>query len=140
MEHTFRLRYTIGMEDETVGSFIRRLRKAAGLTQGELGDAIDFTGRRVSEWESDRAVPSRDAIRALARVFHVSPDDIMRRLDADDAAIIAEEKERRKGHGPERQRAAFVLEDLIAYPDLIENWLRYGEYLLTQRHTARRSE
>lgn len=133
MEHIFRLGYTSGMSDKnTVGALIRQQRQAAGLTQGELGEAIDFTGRRISEWESDRAPPGRDAIQALARFFKISADEFLRRMPRrpDLDAIIAEEAERRQGHGPERMRAQHILEDLINHPDKLAQWLDFGEYLL----------
>lgn len=136
MECFFQSKYTEGMEKNGVGALIREHRKAAGLTQEELGDAIEFTGRRVSEWESGRAVPSRDAIGALARVFRISADEFLRRMHRDPELdkIIAEEEERKHGHGPERMRAQHILEDLIDRPVELEQWLTYGEYLLNRSH------
>lgn len=136
MEITFRACHNAGMEDDDIGSFIRRHRNAARMTQKELGQAIGISDRTVSEWESGRGRPGRDAVSALAGVFRVSADELLRRLlPAGDEIdqIIAAEYERRQGHGPERARAARILEDLIDYPELWEAWMLHGEYLLTRR-------
>jgi DNA-binding transcriptional regulator YiaG len=52
-----------------------RLRRAAGLSQGELGEAIGVAGSTVCRWEAgirhprgEAAVRYAEAIRALARV------------------------------------------------------------------------
>ena len=135
MEHFFRLGYTDSMGDDTVGAFIRRQREAAKLTQRELGEAIDITDRRISEWETGRALPGRAAIKALSRFFRISADEYLQRLSRDPEldAIIAEEIAHKQGHAPERVHAQHIIEDLIDHPELFSQWLDFGEFLLRKR-------
>lgn len=65
------------------GSLLRQWRKARGLTQAELGEAVNRTPQAVSIWEggySDKKdeppIPSVDIIDALARVLNVPIDEI----------------------------------------------------------------
>lgn len=126
-----------------VGAYLQQCRKTAGLTQERVGAELGVSSRTVSDWEAGRYVPSFDSMARLARIIGGSIETIANLLlgsalphpphggDEVDAIIIAE-YERRKGHGRERARAAHVLEDLIDRADLIEQWLSYGEYLLTR--------
>ncbi|MCE7875215.1 XRE family transcriptional regulator, partial [bacterium CPR1] len=53
------------------GSFLRKQRKARGLTQNELGRAIGADGRRVADWENLRRLPGAEEQSRLARVLRV---------------------------------------------------------------------
>ena len=88
MEIWFQLCDTVVMSRESVGSFIRRQRLAAHLTQQELADAIQMTNRSISEWETGRAIPGREALRRLARVFQVGLDELNSYLTDDQLAKI----------------------------------------------------
>ena len=55
---------------------IRQLREAAGLTQFELAVKVGVTPATVYNWERGRYEPKATQLRALARVFDVSMDDI----------------------------------------------------------------
>lgn len=54
---------------------LRLARKAAGLTQRQVGEACGYTGnsaeRTVQHWESGRSYPPLEKIRALARALRV---------------------------------------------------------------------
>jgi transcriptional regulator with XRE-family HTH domain len=88
MEIWFQLCDTLDMSRETVGSFIRRQRLAARLTQQELADAIQMTNRSVSEWETGRAIPGREALRRLARLFQIGLDELNSYLTDEQLAKI----------------------------------------------------
>ncbi len=53
------------------------VRKAAGLTQEQLGELVGVTRQAVSKWESGQAVPDALVIAAICRVLHVSADYIL---------------------------------------------------------------
>lgn len=90
MEFNFDLWHTTGMSDTTIGALIRRQRRAAKLTQEELGSEIRRTGRTVSEWENNRTIPDRVSLQRLARVFHMRLDELTAYLsDAQLAQIDA---------------------------------------------------
>lgn len=53
------------------------VRKAAGLTQEQLGDLVGVTRQAVSKWESGQAVPDALVIAAVCQTLHVSADYIL---------------------------------------------------------------
>lgn len=55
---------------------IRKLREEAGMTQLGLANAVGVTPITVYNWERGRYEPKASQLRSLARVFHVSMDDI----------------------------------------------------------------
>ena len=55
---------------------IRELREAAGLTQVQLAHRLDVTPSSVYAWESGRSEPRASQLRAMAKLFGVSMDDI----------------------------------------------------------------
>jgi transcriptional regulator with XRE-family HTH domain len=67
---------------------LHRLRKERGITQEELASALYVSRTAVSKWESGRGYPSIESLRAIAKYFSVSLDDL---LSADEAVSIAEE-------------------------------------------------
>lgn len=56
----------------TLGQNIQNLRKAAGLSQEALGEALGVSRQAVSKWESDGAVPELDSLIAMSRLFGVT--------------------------------------------------------------------
>lgn len=54
---------------------LRLARKAAGLTQRQVGELCGYKGnsaeRTVQHWESGRSYPPLEKIRALAQALHV---------------------------------------------------------------------
>lgn len=55
------------------------LRKAAGLTQEQLAERLFVTRQAVSKWERGESRPDLDTIVALAELYNVSVDDLLRR-------------------------------------------------------------
>ena len=66
------------MERKTIGSFICVLRKANGLTQRELADKLGISDKAVSRWERDETAPDLSLIPAIAEIFGVSSDELLR--------------------------------------------------------------
>lgn len=63
-----------------MSNFANRLREArlvAGLTQEELGFALDVTKSSVSSWEKDRESPSYRVLAQLPFVLNVSLDHLV---------------------------------------------------------------
>ena len=56
----------------TLGEQIQSLRKAAGLSQEELGDKLGVARQSVSKWESDTTIPELDKLIAMSRLFGVT--------------------------------------------------------------------
>lgn len=66
------------MERKTIGSFIAVLRKARGLTQRQLAEMLNVSDKTVSRWERDEGCPDLALIPALAEIFSVSCDELLR--------------------------------------------------------------
>lgn len=57
-------------------SNIRKFRKAAGLTQGELAEKMGTKQPTVAMWETGAAKPRSDKLPALARILGCSIDEL----------------------------------------------------------------
>ena len=66
---------------------LQELRKAKGLTQEELAKSLYVSRTAISKWESGRGYPSIDSLRAIAKFFSVTVDEL---LSGDEALTIAE--------------------------------------------------
>ena len=67
---------------------LQELRKQKGLTQEELAQTLFVSRAAVSKWESGRGYPNIDSLKAIAKYFAVSIDDL---LSGDELLTIAEE-------------------------------------------------
>lgn len=66
------------MEKKTMGSFISALRRAAGMTQRELGERLFVSDKTVSRWERDECTPDLSLIPMIADLFGVTADELLR--------------------------------------------------------------
>lgn len=66
------------MKEKTIGNFIASLRKAKGYTQSELADLLGVSNKTISSWETDNSSPDLSMIPALADIFDVSCDELIR--------------------------------------------------------------
>lgn len=65
------------MNIEKMGKYIAKLRKNAGLTQGELAEKIGVNSKTISKWETGVNVPDTILLYELSKVFNVSVLDIL---------------------------------------------------------------
>ena len=56
---------------------IAERRKAAGLTQEQLGALVGVTRQAVSKWESGQAVPDALMMAQICRALHASADYLL---------------------------------------------------------------
>ena len=66
------------MTKNSIGSFLAALRKARGMTQQEVADRLNVSNKTVSKWERDEGYPEITMIPALAELFDVTADEILR--------------------------------------------------------------
>lgn len=66
------------MEKKTIGRFIAALRRAHGMTQKELGESLFVSDKTVSRWECDECTPELSLIPAIAEIFGVTADELLR--------------------------------------------------------------
>lgn len=75
--------------ENTVGSFVREQREAAGLTQRQLADTVGITAAFLSQVELGTArPPSEEKIRAIALALGVDPDVLLQRAGRIPADIL----------------------------------------------------
>ena len=67
---------------------LQELRKRRGLTQEELAESIYVSRTAISKWESGRGYPNIDSLKAIAKFFEVTIDEL---LSSDELLTIAEE-------------------------------------------------
>ena len=56
---------------------LQRIRKAKGMSQKELADALGVTQGTISAWESGRWNPTIERVRAAAKVLCVTVDELI---------------------------------------------------------------
>lgn len=61
----------------TIGENIRKYRKQSHLTQAELAERADMSRSYLADVERDRYNPSVETLTHLARVLHVSANDLL---------------------------------------------------------------
>ncbi len=66
------------MEKNTIGSFLSALRKANGMTQQEVADKLNVSNKTVSKWERDEGCPEIMMLPAIAELYSVTVDEILR--------------------------------------------------------------
>ena len=62
----------------TLGQKITNLRKAHGMTQEELSEAVGVTRQTISKWELDSSTPDLEYLCKLCDLFGVTTDDLIR--------------------------------------------------------------
>lgn len=53
-------------------------RTAAGMTQAELGEKLNYSDKSVSKWERAESLPDAAVLKKLAGIFSVTLDDLLR--------------------------------------------------------------
>ena len=61
------------------------LRRKAGLSQEELASRLEVSRQAVSKWETGAADPSTANLLALAKLYGVSPEELLRSAQSEDA-------------------------------------------------------
>ncbi len=112
-----------------IGNKIKALRKAKGITQEQLANAIGISFQAVSKWENGIALPDITLVPMLANYFDVSMDELF------DFSLTEKEEKIEKAldeaykfreSDPEKSRA--ILEEALkTYPenDLLLNNILY---------------
>ena len=72
---------------------LQELRRQKGLTQEELAESLYVSRAAISKWESGRGYPNIDSLKAIAKFYSVTIDEL---LSGDQVLTIAEEDTRQK--------------------------------------------
>lgn len=112
-----------------IGNKIKALRKARGLTQEQLANAIGISFQAVSKWENNIAYPDITLVPVLANFFGVSMDELfdfsLSEKETEIKEIINEAYKFRE-NDPKKSRS-ILEEGLKKYPenDILLNNLLY---------------
>lgn len=77
-----------------LGEKLVTLRKKHGFSQQQIADMLSVTRQTISNWECGQGAPSLDKAVELARIYHISLDD----LAENSIEITAEEKSHKDLH------------------------------------------
>ena len=72
---------------------LQELRKQKGWTQEELAENLYVSRTAISKWESGRGYPNIESLKAIAKFFSVTVDEL---LSSGEALTIAEEDSKQK--------------------------------------------
>ena len=88
---------------------LQELRRSKGITQEELAEAMYVSRTAVSKWESGRGYPNITSLKALAKFFSVTVDDL---LDTEGGPVnVLDEGKRKNG---KIRRGVFGLLDICS--------------------------
>ena len=73
----------------TIAENIRRIRRAAGMTQDEFGRLAGVSSMAVSQWENGRAIPRMGAVEKISLALRIAKSELIADDDVPDNAIIA---------------------------------------------------
>lgn len=65
------------MDAKKIGHFLKALRKENGLTQEELAEELNVSGRTVSRWETGTNMPDLSTLMAIAELYQVEIREIL---------------------------------------------------------------
>ena len=78
----------------TLGEKIYKLRNERNLTQEQLAEKLGVTRQSISKWEGDLVKPEIEKLKAMAKLFEVSLDDLISDEAAETKTTKAERFER----------------------------------------------
>lgn len=99
---------------QTTGEFLATLRKAGGYTQQDVAEKLGVSNRTLSSWETDRTAPDLLILPAIADLYGVTVDEILRGekkadISADDFSEKAKRDLRKRRFAKYGTRRAFCL-------------------------------
>ena len=68
------------MDQKKIGAFIAQCRKEKSLTQIQLAELLDITNQAVSKWENGTSDPSTTNLIALANLFDITPEEMLKEI------------------------------------------------------------
>lgn len=72
---------------------LQELRKQKGLTQEQLAESLFVSRTAISKWESGRGYPNIESLKAIAKLFSLSIDEL---LSGEQLLCLAEEDNKQK--------------------------------------------
>ena len=106
-----------------IGEFLVILRKSKGMTQQEVADRLSVSNKTVSSWETGASCPDISMLPAIAELFGVTCDELLRgeRIPADEPTQKSEEK---------REKSLQRLLAMYRNNATVTSWICIGLYLV----------
>lgn len=92
----------------TTAEKLVRLRKEKGLSQLQLAEEINVSRQAISRWEVGLAVPSREMLKALSELYHVSMDYLLSDKEAEDVQKVSEPEDEAKEKSSNHLRVGLI--------------------------------
>ncbi len=64
--------------EKNIAKNIKEMRLESGMKQSELGEKISYSDKTISKWENGSSVPDITALCAVAELFNVKVDDLVK--------------------------------------------------------------
>lgn len=106
------------MTKKSMGQFMAALRKANGMTQQEVADRLNVSNKAVSRWEREECAPDLSLIPAIAEMYGVTCDELLKGERIMEASKI-ENSEVKADKKVDRQLKALVNRSLSSFKTLI---------------------
>jgi DNA-binding XRE family transcriptional regulator len=65
---------------KSLGEAIKFYRTKCGMTQEFVAEALNVSRQAVSKWETDASDPSTANLIALAKLFNISPEELLKTI------------------------------------------------------------
>ncbi len=65
------------MDQKRIGGFLKKLRKEKGITQEQMAEKLNISGRTVSRWETGNNMPDISLLAEIADLFGVTIPEII---------------------------------------------------------------
>ena len=108
-----------------IGSQIKKLRNAVGLSQEELAEKIYVTRQTISNWENEKSYPDIHSLLSLSSLFEISLDQLIK----GDIEIMKQEIDKEKVEKFNRlakQFAVLFIASIAAFVPLVVFLRTYG--------------
>lgn len=99
----------------TLGEKLQLLRRARGLSQEQLAEALDVSRQAISKWENSDSVPELEKLKAISQYFGVTADYL----------LFEEQTELQSAADAETRKNDTYREDVRGFARLNVHWLGY---------------
>lgn len=100
------------MQIEDVANYLKSLRVAKGLTQEEVSVILNVSNKTISKWETGNGLPEIQSLIALADLYDVKVDDILR--GGSSSKVSLEKSEIRSNYLTNKVKTDYKIHSLIS--------------------------
>lgn len=102
------------MEKQTIGQFLSALRRSNGYTQQEVAEKLGVSNKTVSCWERDASYPDISMIPAIAELYGVTCDEILRAKRSPVQSQTEDGEKHRVNAEKAEKEASAIFDNMIA--------------------------